>query len=111
MGGDAGFGLGIDLGLVEDVEHALHRGQRALQRVDGHRHLRERFGRLVDVLEERLEDADGDLPGDQHAAADHRDGHLRQAADEANRGAGRVGEEVRATARIGKLLGELVNLG
>ena len=49
--------------------------------------------------------------GDKHAAADHRDDDLREAPDEADRRAGCVGEEVRATARVGELLREVVDLG
>ena len=60
--------------------------------------------RLVDVLEERLEDTDGHVAGDEHAAADHGDDDLRETADEADGRTGRVGQEIRTAARVGELL-------
>ena len=47
--------IGHDLALVEQGEHALRCSERALEHVHGEGELRERLGRLHDVLEERLE--------------------------------------------------------
>ena len=111
LGGGHRQRIGLHLGLVEQVEHALGARQRALQRVKGKRQLRHGLGRLVDKLEERLEHADGHMPGNQHAAAHQRDHDLRQTADKAHRGADGVNHKVGLGAHARQLLRSLVYLG
>ena len=93
--------VGLHLGLVEQAEDALGGGQSALQLVHRERELRQGLGGLGHVLEERLEDADGELSRNQHAAREEADAHLRQACEEA---------DGRALARAGKGLGCLGDL-
>ena len=107
--GDLGQRVGLDLLFVENVEHALDAGKRVLQRVDGEGQLRERLGCLVDVLEERLEHADGDLAAHEHAARHYGNQHLGQADDETDQRADGIGGKVRATAGTSELVRQLVH--
>ena len=102
--------VGLHLGLVEQAEDALGGGQSALQLVHRERELRQGLGGLGHVLEERLEDADSELPRNQHAASEQADAHLRQAREEADGRADGVGHKVHALARAGKGLGRLGDL-
>ena len=111
IGSLARLRIGLHLGLIEQVEHALRTRQRALQRVESERQLRHGFGRLVDKLEERLEHADGHVTGDQHAAAHERNHDLRQATNKANRGSDGVDHKVGLGAHAGQLARGLVHLG
>ena len=111
LGGIGRQWVGVHLGFVEQVEHTLRARQRALQRVKGKRQLRHGLGRLIDKLEERLEHADGHMPGNQHAAAHQRDHDLRQAADKAHRGTDGVNHKVGLGAHARQLLRSLVYLG
>ena len=111
LGGLVRQRIGLHLGLIKQVEHALRTRQRALQRVKSERQLRHGFGRLVDKLEERLEHADGHVTGDQHAAAHERNHNLRQTADKANRGSDGVDHKVGLGAHARQLARGLVHLG
>ena len=110
LGGLVRQRIGLHLGLIEQVEHALCTRQRALQRVEGKRQLRHGLGRLVDKLEERLEHADGHVTGNQHAAAHKRDHDLRQTADKAHRGADGIDHEVGLGTHARQLARGLVHL-
>ena len=111
LGGLVRQRIGLHLGLIEQVEHALCTRQRALQRVEGKRQLRHGFGRLVDKLEERLEHADGHVTGNQHAAAHQRDHDLRQTADKAHRRADGIDHKVGLGTHACQLARGLVHLG
>ena len=111
LGGLVRQRIGLHLGLIEQVEHALRTRQRALQRVKGKRQLRHGFGRLVNKLEERLEHADGHVTGNQHAAAHKRNNDLRQTADKAHRGADGIDHKVGLGAHARQLARGLVHLG
>ena len=110
LGGLVRQRIGLHLGLIEQVEHALCTRQRALQRVEGKRQLRHGLGRLVDKLEERLEHADGHVTGNQHAAAHERNHDLRQTADKAHRGADSIDHKVGLGAHTSQFLRSLVHL-
>ena len=94
----------LDLGLVEQGEHALGGGEGPLQHVDREAQLRERLGRLRHVLEERLEHANRKLAGDEHLTGEHRDRDLAQPHDEANRRPYGVRKEVRGGRGVRKAL-------
>ena len=102
-------GIGFDLVLVQDVEHALHRSQGRLQAVDHERHLGQRFRGLVDVLEECLERADRQVARDEEESAQHRDEHLREAGDQADGRVDCVRDEIGASCRVGQILRGLVD--
>ena len=110
LGGLVRQRIGLHLGLIEQVEHALGARQRALQRVKGKRQLRHGLGRLIDKLEERLEHADGHMPGNQHAAAHKRNNDLRQTADKAHCGADSIDHKVGLGAHTSQFLRSLVHL-
>ena len=103
--------VSLDLVLVKDGEDALGGGERPLQHADGHGELRERLGARGHVLEERLEDAHGELAGEQHLAGDDGHGDLAQAQHEADDGAHGVGEEIGLGARGREFLGGGQHLG
>ena len=111
LGGLARLRIGLHLGFIEQVEHALCTRQRALQRVEGKRQLRHGLGRLVDKLEKRLEHADGHVTGNQHAAAHKRNNDLRQTADKAHRGADSIDHKVGLGTHARQLARGLVHLG
>ena len=70
---------------VEQLEDPLGRGDARLQHVDHRRQLRERLGELARVLDERLDVADGSAARRHPQAADHRDRHVVQVAEEHHR--------------------------
>ena len=72
--------IGLDFGLVEYIEHALHARQRTLHRVDGVAQLRYGLACRIDVLEKRLEYTDGHTAGNKHIAAHDGDDNLREPA-------------------------------
>ena len=111
LGGLVRQRIGLHLGLIEQVEHALRTRQRALQRVEGKRQLRHGLRCLVDKLEERLEHADGHVAGNQHTAAHNRNHDLCQAADKAHRGADGVNHKVGLGTHACQLARGLVHLG
>ena len=100
----------LHLVLVEQAEHALGGGKRALQHVHRKAQLREWLGGRRDVLEEGLEHAHGQLADDEHLAREHRDRDLAQAHDEADGRSHGVREEVRRGRRGSKALCRLLDL-
>ena len=104
-------GVGHDLVGLEQVEHALGGGERALKHVHGHRKLREGLVGRRHELEERLEHADRDLPGDEHAAGKKPAGHHGEAPEQADGRADGLREEVGKRTRIGELVGGGAYLG
>ena len=98
------LGIRHDLLLVQQDEHALRRRESTLQHVQGERQLRQRLGRLEDVLEERLERADGEPACHEHAAREHAADDLRQPHEEADGRRDGIREEVCVGAHLRKLL-------
>ena len=111
LGGlDGVRGVRLDLVFVEQAEDALRCGEGTLQHVHGERGLRERLGRVVEVLEECLEDAHGKATGKQHLAPEERDHDLRQTHDEADGRADGLRQEVRERGRRREPLRGLADL-
>ena len=73
-------------------------------------HLGQRLVELADVLDERLDAAQGDLPGRHLQAADHRDGDVAEVADEHRRRRHQAGEELRAKTGVVDVVVELAEL-
>ena len=75
-------GLGDLLGLVEQLEDALGRGDGRLQDVGDARRLRDGLRELARVLDERLHVAEGQRAVGDLQAADDRDGDVVEVVDE-----------------------------
>ena len=82
-----------------------------MQHVHGHRKLREGLVGRRHELEERLEHADRDLPGDEHAAGKKPADHHGEAPEQTDGRADGLREEVGQRARVGELVGGGAHLG
>lgn len=88
-------GVRLFLLVVEEFERTLRGRKRRLQGIDHIRHLRERLGREIDVLEERLRHAGRHGTGYHPAAGQEEYDGLRQAGQKADERVYTVGKEVR----------------
>jgi hypothetical protein len=103
--------VGDLLGLIEQLEDALGRGDRGLQDVGDTRRLDDREGELARVLDERDDVAQAHLARRHAQAADDRDGHVVEIGDEAHRRLDDPGDELGPVARLVEPLVLLVELG
>ena len=102
--GCGGSAIGCLLRGVEELEHALGRGQAGLQHVHLGRDLGDRHGELPRVLDERLDVAQRYRPRGDPPPAEHRDHHVVEVAEELHRWHDHPGQELRPEAGLEQLL-------
>ena len=98
--GDGLGRIGDLLGLVEQLEDALGRGDRRLHDVGDAGRLDDRERELARVLDERDDVAQRQLPRGDPQAADDGDGHVVEVGDEVHRRLDDPGDELGAVARL-----------
>ncbi len=95
---------------VEQIENPLRAGHPGLQRVVHAGDLGQRLVELADVLDERLDAAQGDLARRDLDTADHRHRHVAEVADERGGRPDQSGKELRAKAGVVHVVVELAEL-
>ena len=80
--------------FIQHLEGTLSAGQCGLQRVDHERCFCQRLGRLIDILEERLDDTDAHPAVDHLISGDDGDHHMRKPGQQTDQRVDAVGQEV-----------------